>query len=252
MGHKRCAQSHERIARSASALVAMLVLGACAGCGVRADQNLNHAPLPICDNAGPEACQTLENKEAFAAPSWLVRCRRQWLHWRHGHGMPAEEREVIVIPPAPRFHPVPTRPVFAPLEYEAPAGAEIEPVQLPAAPAPPKPQMQFPPEEIPGSSSAPAPKKMPENQPAETPRIEQPTNPPAMNSNESTPVQNAAAAPKLLPRVLMPKASRQISPTPPIRTAAKPNPIESKIPDAPQATEPLAESTSSPAWKPRR
>lgn len=241
MGHDRCALKQERTAACAPALAAMFLLAACIGCGVRADQNLSHAPLPICDNTGVAACQTLENRASFAAPSWLVRCRREWSHWRHGQASPVE-REAIVIPPAPRFHPVPTRPVFAPLEYEAPAGAEIQEQQTPPAPVPPKPQMKFPAEEVPGpveaqpSEAAPAPQAPPTS---------------AKNDLTASP-ETSAIAPKLLPRVLLPKAQPSPSLTPPLRSAAKPKQQISKIPDAPLATEPLAESIPSPDWKPRR
>lgn len=235
---------------SALALLAMSLLAASSGCGVRADSRLNQAPLPICNEVAPETCQTLENSEVFEAPSWLVRCRRGWLHWRHGHETPVE-REAIVIPPPPRFHPVPTRPVFAPLEFEAPfATLAPQPQKNDSAPpVPPTPNPKVAPEEIPGPQKSDAPA---DPSPVDAPKPAQESPPTAIRNSEGEGAETAIAPPKLLPRVLMPKTSRQTTIAPPVRATIKPNPISSKIPDVPLATEPLEESASSPAWKPRR
>lgn len=246
MGQMRSASKRDCTA-CALAPAAAILLALCAGCGVRADQRLSQAPLPICGDGSSQICQTAERGEAFEAPSWLVRCRRGWLQWRNGRGI-TEEREAILIPPPPRFHPVPTRPVFSPLEYEAPADARLSPLPQLPAPAAPVPKPTTTPEEI---SNPPETQRAPGQPPAERSEPKQQSASTVPSGNESAPGQQSAAlAPKLLPRVLMPKTSPKLNAATGVPSVARSNPLTAKIPDSPQATEPLEEST--PQWKPRR
>jgi hypothetical protein len=206
------------------------------GCGVRSSPQVRETPLPICGN-GHEVCQTISQDEQSNAPGWLIRCRLNWARWRNGEGTSHRE-EGVVIPPPPRFHPVPTRPVFSPLPTELPAGATH--LKSPAAPIPPA-KNQFPADLSPDSAPV-------EEVPA--PRTSD-TSSEAADTPEPISPERAALAPKYLPRALLPRVSTPAA-SKPKTISSNPDFIESKVPDAPQATEPLADAPLKTDWKPRR
>lgn len=250
---------------SANALLAAALLAFSGGCGMRACQELTctgaSAPLAICGSGGGELCQTVEREKRLAGPHWLAQCRLGWRQWRHGAGSAVVEEE-FVAPPAPRFHPVPTRPVFSPLEFEAPAGAEmapqsiapelVDPGKIAPVPMPPK-------EEVPAPGKEAAPEKEPESKP-------KPGANPEAGVAPADPL-NGASTPQLLPRTLLPRTQtpKAVATKPslaapkltsPKLTAARSAPqtdlSRSQIPDAPLPTAPLSEATPQPVWKPRR
>jgi hypothetical protein len=219
-----------RVIATACAAFALL---AASGCGVRCNQVLVDEPLPIAGDGAPPLCQTVESKKAFAAPQWLVRCRRDWQRWRHGEEAKVN-RDEFVVPPAPRFHPVPTRPVFAPLEFEAPPGATRQPVADGSKTQPYT-------EEVP----APVPTAPPAAAPVPAPAKE----PPKAAEGASRPL---IAPPRLMPRAVTPKAAAASGPAL-IRSESKPiDPTVSVIPSPPKAEAPLAEEAARPQWRARR
>ncbi len=244
---------------SATALVAAALLAFSGGCGMRACQELTcsgaSAPLAICGSGEGEPCQTIQREKRLAGPHWLAECRLGWRQWRHGAGSAVVEEE-FVAPPAPRFHPVPTRPVFSPLESEAPAGAEMAPQsiapelvdsgKIAPVPMPPKQEITNP-----GSGAA-----LEKEQESTTKPGAAPADP-----------LNGASTPQLLPLTLLPRTQlpKAVATKPSLaapkltspkltaaRSASRADLSRAQIPDAPSPTAPLSEATPKPVWKPRR
>lgn len=213
-------------------LAGVAMLCAASGCGVRCNQMLVDEPMPIGGNGAAPVCQAAETKSSFAAPSWLVRCRRDWHRWRHGEEA-AVERSEFIVPPSPRYHPVPTRPVFAPLEFEAPPG-----FSMPAATEQPSVEAPKPIEEVPAPQ-------------ASTPEPPKPDPPPGVEDSARK-SELLIAPPRLMPRTLTTK------PTTASRPASRPveppsnRSMDSEIPEAPKAEAPLSEAAARPTWKARR
>ncbi|UUO09085.1 hypothetical protein M4951_12405 [Blastopirellula sp. J2-11] len=106
-------------------------------------------------------------RDSMAPPTCNAACQTATVGASHGHNAQGPDHQVVsydqpMIPPRPKFHPVPTRPAFAPrveysppelmrrtVEVEMPLSPEIAPpapIQAPALmPAPPAEAISIPP-----------------------------------------------------------------------------------------------------------
>lgn len=207
-------------------LAALFVL-LLSGCGVRVNPHLAPSPLPLNDGACAECTPTGNRNAQAAAPGWLVRCRRDWERWRRGEGVPVVH-DTLILPPAPRFHPVPTRPVFSPQPWEEPAAKQIDPSEPQPLPAHPT----TPPEEIP------------------PPEVEMPESPPPPVGVQSAPKSPPSAAESNFAKGESPSV-KLTAPRTSRRAVPSSRRDELSLPEAPRATAPLPE-TPLPQWRPRR